>query len=175
MKSDDILKRTGIVIASLGLAWAILCNLESVSMIKEHRELTVQKPRKTVFEFINDKGKISSWVNGIVSVEPFGEPTEGVGAKVKLVINVPTETELVSTVTEWEPPHRFAWTVDIKEITSTQTYTLDEIEGGTRITLDVEHRFKGYFMKLLSPIIGSQIKTERPKEMERLKRALNDL
>ncbi len=169
------LKRTGIAIGSLGLAWAIFCNLESLSMIKEHRELTVRKPRETVFGFLNDSSKISSWVKGIVAIEPFGEPTEGVGAKAKIVINVPTEMEMVSTVSEWDPPHRFAWSVDVKEMASTQTYTLDEVEGGTKVTLDVEHRFKGFFMKLFSPLIGRQIKSERAKEMERLKQALEAL
>jgi carbon monoxide dehydrogenase subunit G len=169
------LKRIALVSGSLCLAWVILCNLESISMIKEHRELTVTKPREAVFEFINDNEKISSWVKGIVSVEPFGEPTDGMGAKVKLVVNVPAEMELVSTISEWEPPHRFAWSVDVKEMASTQTYILDEVEGGTKITLNVEHRFKTFFMKLISPLIGMQIKSERAKEMERLKQVIEAL
>jgi uncharacterized protein YndB with AHSA1/START domain len=169
------LKIAALVLLSVGLAWSILCNLESIAMIKEHREITIQQPREKVFEFLNDNSKISSWVNGIVAIEPFGEPTEGLGAKATITVNVPAEMKMVSTISEWEPPRRFAWSVDIEQMTSRQTYTLEEVGDGTKVTLTVEHRPKGFFMKLLSPVIGWQIKSERAKEMERLKKVLNEL
>jgi uncharacterized protein YndB with AHSA1/START domain len=144
-------------------------------MIKEHREITVRQSREMVFAFLTDDSKLSSWVKGIVSVEPFGEPKEGVGAKARLVVNVPTEMEFVSTISEWEPPRRFAWSVDVKEMASTARYTLVEADEGTKVTLDVEHRLKGFVMKLMSPFIRWHLTSERAKEMERLRKALEEL
>lgn len=169
------LKIAALVVLTLAVVWAILCNLGSIAMIKEHREITVQQSREKVFEFLNDDEKISTWVNGIVAIEPFGEPSEGVGAKANITVNVPTEMTMVSTISEWDPPRRFAWSVDVDAMASQQTYTLDEFEGGIKITLTVEHRPKGFFMKLLSPLIAWQIKSERAKEMERLKKVLEEL
>lgn len=173
MKSK--LKKTALILLVPFGFWAVLCNFESIAMIKEHREITVPQPREKVFNFLTDDRKLSSWVKGIVSIKPFGEPTEGVGAKARLVVNIPTEMEFVSTISAWEPPRRFAWSVDVKEMASTQTYTLDEVEGGTRVTLDVEHRLKGFVMKLMSPFIRWHLKSERAKEMERLRKLLEQL
>ena len=144
-------------------------------MIKEHQEIVVRQPRKTVFEFLNDEEKLSSWVNGIVTITPIGEPKEGLGARAKLVVNVPTEMEFESVVTVWEPPRRFAWSIDVKQMASTQTYALEDLGEETKIVLDVEHRLKGFTMKLLSPLIRMTLKKERAKEMERLKAALNEI
>lgn len=144
-------------------------------MIKEHREITVNQPREKVFEFLTDDDKISTWVNGIVSIEPFGEPKEGVGAKARITVNVPMEMTMVSVVSEWDPPRRFAWAVDVDSMASQQAYTLEEVADGTKIILDVEHRLKGFFMKLMSPLIGWQIKSERAKEMVRLQKVLDEL
>ena len=173
MKSK--LKKAALILLAPFGFWAVLCNFESIAMIKEHREITVQRPREKVFAFLTDDSKLSSWVKGIVSIEPFGEPKEGVGAKARLVVNVPTEMEFVSTISEWEPPRRFAWSVDVKETASMQIYTLDEVDGGTKVTLDVEHRLKGFVMKLMSPFIGWHLKSERAKEMERLRKVLEKL
>jgi len=144
-------------------------------MIKEHREIVVPQTRDTVFAFLTDETKLTSWVDGIVSIEPFGEPSEGLGSKARVKINVPVEMEVVSTTTEWEPPYRVAWSVDVPEMASTQTYTLEPVAEGTQITLDVEHRLKGFFMNLFSPLIGWQIKSARAKEMERLREVLSQL
>ena len=169
------IKRTVIALLLLAVAWAVACNAETLSMIREQREITVQKPRQEVFDFLNDETKLSSWVNGITSIEPFGEPKQGVGAKAKLVVSVPTEAEFVSVVSEWDPPKRFAWSVDMKEMASTQTYTLEDLgDGATKVVLEVEHRPKTFMMKLLSPLIGWSIKKERAKEMVRLKTMLEE-
>lgn len=173
MKSK--LKKTALAFVILTAGWAALCNLNTFAMIKEHREIIVQQPREKVFDFLNDRDKLSLWVNGIVRVEPFGEPSEGLGAKARIVVNVPAEMELVSTISQWDPPRRFAWSVDVKELASEQVYTLEEVDGGVKVVLDVEHWLKGFFMKLMSPLIGWQIKSERAKEMIRLQTALNDL
>ena len=102
MKSK--IKKAALTAMFLFIAWAAICNLESISMIKEHREIVVDQPREKVFEFLNDDTRLSSWVNGIVSIEPFGEPAEGLGAKAKIVVNVPSEMEMVSTISEWDSP-----------------------------------------------------------------------
>ena len=173
MKSK--LKKAALVLLVPFGSWAVLCSFESIAMIKEHREITVQQPREKVFAFLTDDSKLSTWVKGIVSIEPFGEPKEGVGAKARLAVNVPTEMEFVSTISEWEPPRRFAWSIDIKEMASTQIYTLDEVDGGTRITLHVEHRLKGFVMKFMSPFIRWHLNSERTKEMVRLRNVLEKL
>lgn len=166
-----------IVLAGVGLvvAWGILCNLGAVSVIKERREIVVKPSPEDVFEFLNDDAKLSSWVNGIESIKPFGEPSEGLGAKAKLVVSLPTKMEFVSEVTEWDPPRRFAWTVDDHGMKSTQTYNLEEVDGGTRIVLSVIHEPRTWMTKLFSPLIGWTIKKERAKEMIRLRDALNGL
>ncbi len=145
-------------------------------MIRERREITVQQPRETVFEFLNDEEKLSSWVNGIVSITPIGAIEEGLGARAKIVINVPTEMEFESTVTAWDPPRRFAWSVEMKEMASTQTYTLEDLgDRRTKILLEVEHQLKGFVMRCLSPLIRMTLKRERAKEMERLRTVLDAL
>lgn len=144
-------------------------------MITERREIVATPPPEKVFEFLNEDSKVSSWVNGIESIEPFGEPSEGLGARAKLVVSSPAKMEFVSTVTEWEPPNRFAWTVDDHGMKSTQTYTLDRIRDGTRVVLTVVHEPKSWTAKLLAPLIGWSIKKERAKEMIRLQNELNKL
>ena len=137
------LKWTGIVLVIPGAIWVIGCLLsDKIAMIREHQELTVKQPREKIFEFLNDESNAALWINGIVSIEPIGEPKEGLGSQVKIVVNVPSDMEIISTVTEWDPPKRFAWTGEVEGFTGVQTYQLEEVEGGTKIILDVEHRRK---------------------------------
>ena len=85
------------------------------------------------------------------------------------------EMEFLSTVSAWNPPAEFVWTLELDQMESVQSYRLDEVSEGTRITVTGRHRLKGLFMTLISPFLGWQIRTARAKEMAKLGQLPDDL
>jgi len=144
-------------------------------MIKESHKISIDKDISTIFDFINDDSKLHTWVNGIVSIEPIGTHTGGIGDSVLIKVNIPNDAEITSTLIEYEKPTRMSIKYSSNGMNGKMSYDLEDLGNSTELKVMAQHNAQGIFMKILSPIIGFVIKKERKKELIRLKKVIEAL
>ena len=140
--------------------------------MRQEHSVTIARPREEVFDFVRDVQQVSSWVPEVVSVDYVGEQTEGVGTKYKQVIREGRrQTEYDGEVVAYERPSRSRVVCRGGGFELFMEYRMDEVPGGTEVTMQCEVPLRGA-VKLLTPLIWMVNRHQLRKQTAALKSVL---
>jgi len=143
-------------------------------MPEAQHQVTIGRPRSEVFEFIADGLNGPKWRSGILDIAHVSGT--GVGATYKQGVKGPGGRRIGADyrVTEYEPNSRLAFEAIAGPVRPKGEYTLEEHDGGTRLTFAMWAEL-GAIKKLL---MGGAVQKTMDSEVEateRLKTLLESL
>lgn len=134
-------------------------------------EIDIDRPPEVVFAALTNVALLPQWQRSVVSAELEGEP--GAGARIhesrKLLGR---EANVVSEVTEYDPPHRFSLRTVEGPIPLTVTHVLEPSGGGTRLEVVGEANPKGVMRVAAGKMLQKSAESEFRGDLERLKAML---
>lgn len=139
---------------------------------------TINRPIDEVFAFMSDPRKHAEWVQPVESDSNVSSGPVHVGTTFH------EENKLLGrhlaeewTVTEYEPPRRYAQQAEIGGATMTITMTLTPEGEGTRVDMVTEgdaSSAAGRLFKLSAPIVARAIKNQQQTDLDTLKLILEN-
>lgn len=135
--------------------------------MKNTYSVEIDAPPEHVFYWLDGSDRAIEWVPNLVENEEL-EVTDGrVGSRTRSVfLEHGQRMEMISEVTVYEPSRRIEAELTGDMFDLTVDYQLEDLGGRTRVTQYSEARFKGFFMKLLSPIMLFMSKKSSMKQLE---------
>jgi uncharacterized protein YndB with AHSA1/START domain len=134
----------------------------------------VARPAEEVFAYVTDPSTMPEWQQGCVRGHIDGVPTR-VGSKCTTVRRMGgREREVVTEITEYEPPRRWVDRGITGPIRAMVEVTVEALADSARSRVTIELDFSGHGIgKLLVPLfVRRQAAREMPENMSRLKRRL---
>lgn len=132
----------------------------------------VARPADEVFAYVIDPSTMPEWQEGVVRGHMDGAPTR-VGSRCTTIRKIGgREREVVTEITEYEPPRRWADRGIAGPIRARVGVTVEPLEDGSRVMIELD--FTGHGIgKLLVPLfVRRQAAREMPENMRRLRRCL---
>ena len=127
--------------------------------------ITVKRPIGEVFAALSDWTNSSTWISGTQSVAKTSAGVIGVGTtwhSVGKVVGRAIDANVM--VTEFEPDHRYAWVID-RPFKATATWTLESVEGGTRVDQTIDGEPEGFF-KLARPVLLPMMRRQVQNDLD---------
>jgi uncharacterized protein YndB with AHSA1/START domain len=134
--------------------------------------IEVKRPANEAFAYVIDPSTMSEWQQGVVRGS-LDTPETRVGSRCTTVRKIGgREREVVTEITEYDPPHRWADRGVAGPIRAIVNVTVEPASNGSRVTIELD--FTGHGIgKLLVPLfVRRQAATEMPENMKRLKQRL---
>jgi uncharacterized protein YndB with AHSA1/START domain len=134
----------------------------------------VKRPAAEVFAYVTDPATMSEWQQGCLRGRMDGAPTH-VGSKCTTIRRIGgREREVVTEITEYDPPHRWADRGISGPIRAIVAVTVEALDEGSRSRVTIELDFTGHGIgRLLVPlVVRRQAAGEMPDNMTRLKQRL---
>ena len=136
----------------------------------------VERPAAEAFAYVTDPAKMSEWQQGCVTGHLDGAPIR-VGSKCITVRRIGgREREVVTEITEYDPPNRWADRGISGPIRAKVAVTVEPLGDGSRSRVTIELHFTGHGIgRLLVPlVVRRQAAGEMPDNMKRLTQRLQD-
>ena len=128
-------------------------------------------PREAVFPLIVDPVERLRWIDGLVEAEETG-PGAFREAIEQHGIRVETRVRTVRS----EPPGLVEARVEGRGIEATVLNVLEPTaDGGTRLTVTVDTRYRGLAARLVAPVIGRRAQASLERSLENLRRIAAEL
>ena len=139
-------------------------------------KITIKKPVKEVWEFLQNPGNLKLWLSGFQKVEPVSGEPGTVGSKAKhYFLERGKELVLHEEIIEVIPGKKFASTLGssmmVNQVTS---YFTDLGNGQTEYSLSSDTQFKGFLWKQLGPLMKGEFKKRQEKDLQTLKQVLEN-
>jgi uncharacterized protein YndB with AHSA1/START domain len=134
----------------------------------------VARPAEEVFPYVIDPSTMPEWQQGVVRGHLDGATTR-VGAKCTTIRRIGgREREVITEITEYDPPRRWADRGISGPIRAIVAVTVDPLADRSRSKVTIEVDFTGHGIgRLLVPlIVRRQAASEMPENMRRLKQRL---
>jgi hypothetical protein len=134
----------------------------------------VARPADEVFAYVIDPSTMPEWQQGCVRGQMDGAATS-VGSKCTTVRRIGgREREVVSKITEYDPPRRWADRGITGPVRAIVAVTVEPLADEARSRVTIELDFTGHGIgKLLVPLVGRrQAANEMPENVRRLKQRL---
>lgn len=134
----------------------------------------VARPADEVFAYVTDPAGFPDWQEGVVSGHMDGAATR-VGSRCTTVRRIGgSQREVMTEITEYEPPHRWADRGVEGPIRAVVAVTVEPLSDGSRSRVTIELDFTGHGIgKVLVPlVVRRQAAREMPGNMTRLKQRL---
>lgn len=134
----------------------------------------IAQPAEKTFAYVTDPETMPEWQRGCVRGRLDGVPPR-VGSKCTTVRRIGgREREVITEITEYDPPHRWADRGISGPIRVMVAVTVEPIAEGSRSRVTIELDFTGHGIgKLLVPlIVRRQAAREMPENMRRLTQRL---
>ena len=131
--------------------------------------LRIEAPPELVFEHLTNLDKAIVWQSSLLEArfEPEGPMRQGTRiTETRKLLGRQWET--VVEVTELEPPRAFAGRVASGPVPFEFRYTLDQANGGTRVTFHMEGEPGGFF-RLAEPLVVRRVKHQQESDFAALK------
>lgn len=123
-------------------------------MIKVETSVVINRPVEEVFEYMGDPSNNVQWQSGTIESKQTSEGPRGVGTTTQSVTQfLGKRLEFAAEVTEYEPNRRVGFNVTSGPFPFSGTTIFEEVEGGTKVTLEAEADVSGVF-KLAEPIVA---------------------
>ena len=133
---------------------------------------TIAVERSRLFSTVTEfEAHLRHWARGVLGVTRESGAL-GPGTKFTITgrnIGFQTKVRWDYTVTAYEPPYRFAGRAQGGPVPFEEEFRLEEVEGGTRITLIQDLRPSGQF-KLASPLLSAAWSRLLQQNLRRLKK-----
>ena len=140
-------------------------------MINFEATVQINCPVERVFAFIVDDKNLRNWKTGLIENELLTEGPLQAGTRFREVRRMgPRDAEIRGEITDFVPDQRFA-TRTLTQPQVTVSYTLETVNGGTRITYRFTMVAKG-FMRILEPFFATSIKKDSAADLAKLKHIL---
>jgi uncharacterized protein YndB with AHSA1/START domain len=136
--------------------------------------IEVARPAAETFAYVIDPSTMSEWQEGCLRGR-LDAPTPRVGAHCTTVRRIGgREREVTTTITEYDPPRRWADRGNDGPIRAMVAVTVKPLAGPSRSRVTIEVDFTGHGIgRLLVPlVVRRQAAREMPGNMERLKQRL---
>ena len=135
--------------------------------------IEIQAPQQKVFSWIEDPDRAKEWMTSVTKSEIIQELPNKVGTTFRETVEEEGRcVEMRGIVIDFKSNQRFAVKLESDYHTAEVNFTLEETEGITRLTQDVELQFKGA-LKVMATVSQSKIKKkiikQANKEFARLK------
>jgi uncharacterized protein YndB with AHSA1/START domain len=134
--------------------------------------LTIQRPIEDVFAFLADLENVPRWNYAIEATRKTSPGPVGVGTTYSQTRSVPRRSEEGFEVTVFEPVSGLAIRGRIGPFRATVRYTLQPLDGGTRLTNQVELEPVSGPLRLVAPVAAPRVRTAVAANLETLKRIL---
>ena len=134
----------------------------------------VALPVEEVFAYVIDPSTMSEWQQGCIRGHMDGAPTR-VGSKCTTIRKIGgREREVITEITEYDPPHRWADRGISGPIRAIVAVTVEPLADNSHSRVTIELDFTGHGIgKLLVPlVVRRQAAGEMPENMRRLKQRL---
>jgi uncharacterized protein YndB with AHSA1/START domain len=134
----------------------------------------VARPAEEVFAYVIDPSTFPEWQQGVVRGQMDGAPTH-VGSKCTTIRKIGgREREVITEITEYDPPHRWADRGISGPIRAIVAVTVEPLADGSRSRVTIELDFTGHGIgRLLVPlVVRRQAASEMPDNMKRLEQRL---
>lgn len=136
--------------------------------------IEVERGTEEVFAYVIDPSTMSEWQQGVVRGHLDGVPTR-IGSRCTTVRQIGgREREVVTEITEYDPPHRWADRGIDGPIRAIVSVTVEPLADGSRSRVTISVDFTGHGIgKLLVPlVVRRQAASEMPGNIRRLKQRL---
>ncbi|MBV9818956.1 MAG: SRPBCC family protein [Solirubrobacterales bacterium] len=134
----------------------------------------VARPAEEAFAYVIDPSTMPEWQQGCVRGHMDGRMTR-VGSKCTTVRKIGgREREVLTEITEYDPPRRWADRGISGPIRAIVTVTVEPLADGSRsrVTIGVDFTGHGIGKLLVALIVRRQAASEMPENMKRLKQRL---
>ena len=134
----------------------------------------IARPAEDVFAYVTDPSTMPEWQQGVVSGHMDGATTR-VGSRCTTIRRIGgREREVITEITECDPPHRWADRGIDGPIRAIVGVTVEQLADRSRSRATIEVDFTGHGIgKLLVPlVVRRQAAREMPENMRRLKEQL---
>jgi uncharacterized protein YndB with AHSA1/START domain len=134
----------------------------------------VARPAEDAFAYVTDPSTMREWQQGVVSGHMDGATTR-VGSRCTTVRRIGgRERTVITEITEWEPPHRWADRGIDGPIRAMVGVTVEQLadRSRSRVTIDVDFTGHGIGKVLVPLFVRRQAASEMPENMKRLKEQL---
>ena len=133
--------------------------------------VTVQRSPHEVFEYLANFENVPDWNYAIVETRKTSDGPVGVGTKYRQTRSLPSPSEEVFEVTEFEPDQRLAIHGGLGPFEGTLTYELETVADGTRITNSADLEAHG-LLKIAAPLASRRVGDAVAANLEKLKEIL---
>jgi carbon monoxide dehydrogenase subunit G len=141
---------------------------EGVDIMKIEMSVMIDRPAEVVWKFISDISN-SKWDPYTLEAKQISAGPIGVGTTFQLIRSrTPKVHDL--RVIEYEPPKKTTIESTSGPVKGTkQQFSLEEIEGKTKLTRTMDLKFSGFY-KLLGPFSTGMLKKEGEADLDNIKR-----
>ena len=133
----------------------------------------IARSPEDVFAYVVDPTRFKEWQDDVVSVQPEWEGPMTVGSRFKLTRKMGgREQTMTSEMTEYSPPHSYAFRIVDGSIRAMGRGVVQPVEGGTSrfdFELDFEGRGAG---KLMLPLLRKAAQKDLLESHDKLKQRL---
>jgi carbon monoxide dehydrogenase subunit G len=130
----------------------------------------IDRPIEEVWEYIHDYGRIADWQEGVIEAWSDGAP--GLDATVNFKRRfMGREVDSQTQIIVWEPPYRSVNSIE-RPFTGEITQMLEELNGGTNLTIVADLEPGGFFGAIATPLLQNQLKKNLEADFGRLKAIL---
>ena len=131
---------------------------------------TIDRPAGEVWEALTDWSNAHRWMAGVDRLEAQGETAAGTELRFHA-----RNAERTSVIARCDTGRSIVLRSVQGGVTADYTYELQPAgDGATRVTLVAECRFRGLLYLLMSPLIRRAIRSADSKQLEQLKRVVED-
>jgi uncharacterized protein YndB with AHSA1/START domain len=137
--------------------------------------IEVARPADEAFDYVTDPATMSEWQQGCVRGHMDAAPT-GVGSICTTVRRIGgREREVVTEITEYERPRRWADRGISGPIRALVGVTIEPLADGSRsrVTIELDFMGRGIGRLLVPLVVRRQAAAEMPENMRRLQRRLD--
>ena len=139
-----------------------------------HLELSaiILQPVEPVFAYLTDPANAPHWYKNCLAIKDFSAGPVGLGTSYVMVTKAmgrQFETRYMCTL--FEPNRRYIVETASGPVTGQGTFTVEAVDGGTRVTLEATSEGAAFF-KLAEPLIARQFRSDLETNLSNLKRLL---
>ena len=137
--------------------------------------ILIQAPVQRVWDIFMDPGYLQFWLTNFVSIEPLeglpGEP----GSTSRLIVNERgREIVVIEKVVDMVPQEFYAFTMTNPDFEAINELRFTTEASGTLITQTSQFLPKGFFMKMMMPMLKGEMKKRMSNELQKLKQVIEN-
>jgi carbon monoxide dehydrogenase subunit G len=133
----------------------------------------VPLPPAEVFPWLLEADKVPRWTGHLKRYERLDDGPLGHGSKVRQVLDVSGRTiDVTLEITGFQPPSGAQTRFSTNGIDVVNSYALEAVGAGSRLTQSVEAKPSGLAARMLVPVIQPRLEQKLTEDLERLRAEL---